>query len=73
MAEEKHVPQSGGNESKKVVMNFGGTDIEATIDKDGRIIMPDEVQQLLAARASRNAAGIAGNSKNGGDRHSERR
>lgn len=52
MADEKHVPQDGGKENKKVVMNFGGTDIEATIDKDGRIIMPDEVRQLLAAGAA---------------------
>ena len=27
-------------EEKKIKMNFGGTDIEATIDKDGRIVMP---------------------------------
>lgn len=52
MAEEKKTPQTGGTENKKVVMNFGGTDIEATIDKDGRIIMPEEIQQLLAAGAS---------------------
>lgn len=36
-------------EEKKIKMNFGGTDIEATIDKDGRIVMPQEVQDIMAA------------------------
>lgn len=52
MAEEKNVPQTGGKENKKAKMDFGGREIEVTIDKDGRIIMPDEVQQLLAAGAT---------------------
>lgn len=36
-------------EEKKIKMSFGGTDIEATIDKDGRIVMPQEVQDIMAA------------------------
>ena len=52
MAEEKNIPQASGKENQKVVMNFGGADIEATIDKDGRIVLPNEIQQMLAAGAS---------------------
>ena len=49
MAEDKIIPQADGTENKKIRMNFGGADIEATIDKDGRIIMPEEVQNVMAA------------------------
>lgn len=42
-------PQTGGTENQKIKMNFGGADIEATVDKDGRIIMPEEVQNIMAA------------------------
>ena len=52
MAEEKNIPQASGTENQKVVMNFGGADIEATIDKDGRIVLPNEIQQMLAAGAT---------------------
>lgn len=48
MAEDKQIPQTSGTENKKVKLNFGGTDIETTIDKDGRIIMPEEVQSIMA-------------------------
>ena len=48
MAEDKQTPQTSGIENKKVKLNFGGTDIEAAIDKDGRIIMPEEVQNIMA-------------------------
>lgn len=49
MAEEKNMPHTGNEEDRKIKMNFGGMDIEATVDKDGRIIMPQEVQQIMAA------------------------
>lgn len=47
MAEEKSSPQNSGTENKKIKMNFGGMDIDATIDKDGRIIIPEEVQKSV--------------------------
>lgn len=59
MAEEKNIPQASGKENQKVVMNFGGADIEATIDKDGRIVLPNEIQQMLAAEAQEKLASIA--------------
>lgn len=49
MADNNMNPQSGGTENQKIKMNFGGADIEATVDKDGRIIMPEEVQNVMAA------------------------
>lgn len=49
MADNSMNPQTGGTENQKIKMNFGGTDIEATVDKDGRIIMPEEVQNIMAA------------------------
>ena len=49
MADNSMNPQTGGTENKKIKMNFGGADIEATVDKDGRIIMPEEVQNIMAA------------------------
>lgn len=52
MAEEKNIPQTSGTESKKVMMNLGGRDIEATIDETGRIILPEEIQNMLAAGAN---------------------
>lgn len=52
MAEEKNIPQTSGAENKKVMMNFGGRDIEATIDETGHIILPEEVQSLLDAGTS---------------------
>lgn len=67
MAEEKNIPQNSGTENKKIKMNFGGMDIDATIDKDGRIIMPEEVQKIMAAgvtvlkNAAENKTGEASN------------
>lgn len=52
MAEEKNMPNMGNEENRKIKMNFGGTDVEVTVDKDGRIIMPEEVQKILAAGLS---------------------
>lgn len=52
MAEEKNMPNAGNEENRKIKMNFGGTDVEATVDKDGRIIMPEEVQKIMAAGLS---------------------
>ena len=49
MAEEKNIDHAGNEENRKIKMNFGGMDIEATVDKDGRIIMPQEVQQFMTA------------------------
>lgn len=49
MADNSMNPQTGGTENQKIKMNFGGADIEATVDKDGRIIMPEEVQNIMAA------------------------
>lgn len=49
MADNNMNPQTGGTENQKIKMNFGGADIEATVDKDGRIIMPEEVQNIMAA------------------------
>lgn len=49
MADEKKMPQTGNEENKKIKMNFGGADIEATVDKEGRIIMPQEIQNIMAA------------------------
>ena len=52
MAEEKNIPQTSGTENKKVMMNFGGRDIEATIDESGRIILPEEIQNMLSVGAN---------------------
>ena len=52
MAEEKNKPNAGNEESRKIRMNFGGTEIEATVDQEGRIIMPEEVQKIMAAGLS---------------------
>lgn len=52
MAEEKNMPNAGNEENRKIKMNFGGTDVEATVDKDGRIIMPEEIQKIMAAGLS---------------------
>ena len=52
MAEEKNIPQTSGTENKKVMMNFGGRDIEATIDETGRIILPEEIQNMLSVGAN---------------------
>lgn len=52
MAEEKNIPQNSGTEDKKIIMKFGKDDIEATIDKDGRIIMPEEVQKIMSVGMS---------------------
>lgn len=49
MAEQKNTPQGNGTEFKKVVVNLGGTNVEAIMDKDGNIIMPEEVQNIMAA------------------------
>lgn len=49
MAEEKNMDHAGNKENRKIKMNFGGMDIEATVDKDGHIIMPQEVQQFMTA------------------------
>lgn len=47
--DNKIIPQADGTENKKIRMNFGGADIEAAVDKDGRIIMPEEIQNIMAA------------------------
>lgn len=52
MAEEKNIPQNSGTENKKIKMNFDGMDIDATIDKDGRIIVPEEVQKIMSVGMS---------------------
>ena len=49
MAEEKNSRQSDSRENKKVIMNFNGKDIEAAIDETGCIILPEEIQNMLAA------------------------
>lgn len=51
MATEKNTQQPGGGENKKVMMSFDGRDIEATIDEAGHIILPEEIQNMLAAGA----------------------
>lgn len=50
MTEVKDATAAGGgeNESKKIVINIGGTDIEARIDDNGRIVMPKEVESIMA-------------------------
>lgn len=49
MADEKNMPQAGGEENRKVNLNFGGAVIEVTVDKNGQIIMPREIQEIMAA------------------------
>lgn len=49
MADEKNMPQTGGEENKKIKLNFGGAEIEAAVDKNGQIIMPREIQEIMAA------------------------
>ncbi|MBO5465211.1 MAG: DUF2589 domain-containing protein [Alistipes sp.] len=49
MAEGKNIPQTSGGENKKVIINFGGRNIEAVIDEAGYIILPEEIQNILAA------------------------
>lgn len=63
MSEEKNIPQNNGTENKKVKINFGGMDIDATIDEDGRIIMPEEVQKIMAVlqKAAENRTNEASN------------
>lgn len=67
MVEEKNIPQSGNEGNRKIKINFGGKDIEAIMDKDGRIIMPQEVQNIMAAgmavlqKADRNVEDTEGN------------
>lgn len=52
MAERKNSQQPSSRENKKVMMNFNGRDIEATIDETGRIILPEEIQNMLATGVS---------------------
>lgn len=52
MAEDKKNPQYGGTENKRIKMNVGGTDIEATVDEKGRIIMPEEMKNIMGASLS---------------------
>jgi len=52
MKEEKKTPQNGAAADKKVKINLGGTEIEATVNKDGNIILPKEAQDIIAASLS---------------------
>lgn len=47
MAENKNIPES--EENRKIKLNFGGSEVEAVIGKDGSIVMPEEVQKVMAA------------------------
>lgn len=47
MEEKKKNVDEG--EGRKVKLNFGGMEVDGSIDKDGRIVMPEEVQRVMAA------------------------
>ena len=49
MSEDKNIPQADGTENRKTMIKLGNADIEATIDKDGHIIMPNELMNVIAA------------------------
>lgn len=49
MAEENNVANAGGEESRRIKINFGGTEVEAAVGENGQIIMPEEVQRIMAA------------------------
>lgn len=49
MSEDKNIPQADGTENRKTIIKLGNADIEATIDKDGHIIMPNELMNVIAA------------------------
>lgn len=49
MATEKNGQQTGFEQPKTIRMNFGGKEIEAIVNDDGSVTMPEEVQSIMTA------------------------